>query len=45
MGLVLAGSEAPPDKWASVYTIETIGQYPAPPFPTANESGCSARTA
>lgn len=32
-------SEAPPDKWAGVYTVEGIGPYPAPPFPTANEVG------
>lgn len=32
-------SEAPPDKWASVYTVENIGPHPAPPFPTANEVG------
>jgi mono/diheme cytochrome c family protein len=33
----VADSEAPPDKWAGVYTIESIGPYPAPSFPTANE--------
>lgn len=32
-------SEAPPDKWASVYTVENLGPYPAPPFPTENEVG------
>lgn len=32
-------SEAPPDKWAGVYTVENIGPHPAPPFPTANETG------
>ena len=30
-------SEGPPDFWASVYTLQKIGPYPAPPFPTANE--------
>jgi hypothetical protein len=30
-------SEGPPDFWASEYTPEKIGTYPAPPFPTANE--------
>jgi hypothetical protein len=30
-------SEGPPDFWASTYTVEKIGRYPAPPFPTTNE--------
>ncbi|NIP83964.1 MAG: hypothetical protein GWM90_33935 [Gemmatimonadetes bacterium] len=30
-------SEGPPDFWASDYTVEKIGPWPAPPFPTANE--------
>jgi hypothetical protein len=30
-------SEGPPDFWASVYTVDKIGRYPAPAFPTANE--------
>ena len=30
-------SEGPPDFWASEYTIEKIGPYPALPYPTANE--------
>lgn len=30
-------SEGPPDFWASAYTVEKIGPYPAAPFPTANE--------
>jgi len=30
-------SEGPPDFWASEYTVEKIGHYPAPAFPTANE--------
>lgn len=30
-------SEGPPDFWASAYTVEAIGPYPAPAFPTANE--------
>jgi hypothetical protein len=30
-------SEGPPDFWVSTYTVENIGPYPAPAFPTANE--------
>jgi mono/diheme cytochrome c family protein len=30
-------SEGPPDFWASAYTPELIGTYPAAAFPTANE--------
>jgi len=30
-------SEGPPDFWASAYTVQAIGPYPAPAFPTANE--------
>jgi hypothetical protein len=30
-------SEGPPDFWASEYTPDKIGTYPAPEFPTANE--------
>jgi mono/diheme cytochrome c family protein len=30
-------SEGPPDFWASAYTVENIGPYPAPAFPTENE--------
>lgn len=30
-------SEGPPDFWASTYTPDEIGPYPAPPFPTENE--------
>lgn len=33
----VADSEGPPDFWASEYTLEKIGAYPAVPFPTANE--------
>ena len=33
----VADSEGPPDFWASEYTVEKIGRYPAPAFPTANE--------
>ncbi|MGH7445328.1 MAG: c-type cytochrome, partial [Longimicrobiales bacterium] len=33
----VADSDGPPDFWASVYTEENMGAYPAPPFPTANE--------
>lgn len=28
-------SEGPPDFWASTYTVDKIGPYPAPPFPAA----------
>ena len=30
-------SEGPPDFWASGYTADKIGPYPAPAFPAANE--------
>jgi mono/diheme cytochrome c family protein len=30
-------SEGPPDFWASAYTVEKIGAWPAPEFPTENE--------
>jgi mono/diheme cytochrome c family protein len=30
-------SEGPPDFWASEYTPEKLGPYPAPPFPAAYE--------
>jgi mono/diheme cytochrome c family protein len=30
-------SEGPPDFWASAYTVEAIGPWPAAAFPTANE--------
>ena len=33
----VADSEGPPDFWASEYTPDKIGAFPAPPFPTANE--------
>lgn len=33
----IADSEGPPDFWASEYTVEKIGPYPAPAFPTVNE--------
>lgn len=33
----VADSEGPPDFWASEYTVEKIGAYPAVAFPTANE--------
>jgi hypothetical protein len=33
----VADSEGPPDFWASEYTVEKIGAYPTPRFPTANE--------
>jgi hypothetical protein len=31
-------SEGPPDFWASEYTVEKIGTYPAPAFPAAQET-------
>ena len=30
-------SDGPPDFWASIYTAEKIGRYPAPKYPTVNE--------
>ena len=33
----VADSDGPPDFWASAYTEEAIGSYPAAPFPTGNE--------
>jgi mono/diheme cytochrome c family protein len=33
----VADSEGPPDFWASEYTVEKYGPYPAPPFPTRHE--------
>lgn len=33
----VADSEGPPDFWASAYTVEIIGPYPAKPYPTARE--------
>ena len=33
----VADSEGPPDFWASAYTVEKIGPWPAARFPTANE--------
>src|SRR5678816_67275 len=30
-------SDRPPDAWASGYTVEATGEYPAATFPTANE--------
>lgn len=33
----VADSEGPPDFWASAYTVEKIGAYPLPPFPTERE--------
>jgi cytochrome c553 len=37
-------SEGPPDFWASAYTVEKIGPYPLPPFPTAREQRPVAET-
>ena len=36
-------SEGPPDFWASAMTPENIGKYPAPAFPTANETAPAAK--
>ncbi len=36
---VVKDSEGPPDFWAGYYVPDTIGTYPAAPFPTANEKG------
>lgn len=33
----VAESEGPPDFWASAYTVDKIGSYPAPAFPAASE--------
>jgi mono/diheme cytochrome c family protein len=33
----VADSDGPPDFWASTYTVEAFGTYPAPAFPTAKE--------
>ena len=33
----VVASDAPPDRWASEYTVEKIGPYPASGFPTGNE--------
>lgn len=33
----VAASDRPPDAWASEYTLNKIGPYPAAPHPTANE--------
>lgn len=33
----VADSEGPPDFWASEYTVEKIGTFPAAPFPTSTE--------
>ena len=32
-------SEGPPDFWASEYTVEKYGTWPAPAFPTVREAG------
>lgn len=34
---LVADSEGPPDFWASEYTNEKVGSWPAPPFPAARE--------
>jgi mono/diheme cytochrome c family protein len=33
----VADSEGPPDFWASEYTVDKVGPWPAAPFPTARE--------
>lgn len=33
----VADSEGPPDFWASAYTVDKIGPYPAAPFPASQE--------
>ena len=33
----MADNDSPADRWSSEFTIEKIGVWPAPPFPTANE--------
>ena len=35
----VADSDGPPDFWAGAYTVQSIGAYPAPPYPTKNEKG------
>jgi mono/diheme cytochrome c family protein len=35
----VTASDAPPDLWASEYTLEKIGVHPAPPYPAAHEVG------
>ena len=35
----VADSDGPPDFWASEYTVAKIGPWPAPAYPTANETG------
>jgi hypothetical protein len=30
-------SEGPPNFWATAYTVERMGPFPAKPFPTENE--------
>ena len=34
---VVEASDAPADLWASEYTVDKIGPYPAPSYPTTNE--------
>lgn len=36
-------SDGPPDFWASEYTVEKIGPFPASAFPTANETKVTAK--
>jgi mono/diheme cytochrome c family protein len=36
---VVQDTDAPPEGWAGEYTVEKIGPYPAPAFPTKNEVG------
>lgn len=39
----VADSDGPPDFWASEYTVEKIGPWPAHTFPTANEIASDQR--
>ena len=39
---VVQDSEGPPDFWASAYTVDKIGPYPNPAFPSANEVSVAA---
>jgi mono/diheme cytochrome c family protein len=38
----VADSDAPPDFWASSWTVEKVGPYPAVPYPAANETGTTS---
>ena len=36
---IAKSTAGPPDFWASEYTVEKIGPWPLPAYPTANETG------